>query len=132
MYKDDTLPLEVSEDYWIGFTRDNLGYRYLPKEIGNFSGGSFPTIEDAPYSVFDKLEKEDLVEIVFVVEEGIAKSRPVKIGISDENYYQVKEGLQEGEEIVTGPFKILSRTLKDGDFVKVENQKERSEKREKK
>jgi HlyD family secretion protein len=80
----------------------------------------------------NKKSREDLVEIVFVVEEGVVKSRPVKIGISDENYYQVKEGLQEGEEIVTGPFKILSRTLKDGDLVRVENKKEPSEKREKK
>ncbi len=66
-----------------------------------------------------KSKEKDLVEVVFVVEDGIAHMRPVKIGISDENYYEVLEGVQEGEEVVTGPFKVLSRTLKDGDRVKV-------------
>ena len=70
-----------------------------------------------------KMKKEnDLVEVVFVVEEGVAKMREVDIGISDENYYEVKSGLSEGEEVVTGPFRVLSRTLKDGDQVKIKNQ----------
>lgn len=71
-----------------------------------------------------KNEKK-LVEVVFVVEDGVAKMRPVKVGISDENYYEVLEGLKEGEEVITGPFKVVSRTLKDGDRVKVENKKSR-------
>ncbi len=65
-----------------------------------------------------KKEEDDLIEVVFVVEEGTAKIRPVKIGISDDNYYEVLEGLEQGEEVVTGPFRVVSRTLKDGDKVK--------------
>ncbi len=64
-------------------------------------------------------KEDDLVEVVFVVKDGVAHIRPVKLGISDDNYYEVLEGLQEGEEVVTGPFKVLSKTLKDGDRVKV-------------
>ncbi len=67
--------------------------------------------------------EEEMVEVVFVVENGIAHMRPVKVGLSDENYYEVLEGLHEGEEVVTGPFRILSRKLKDGDKVKVVNRK---------
>ena len=66
-------------------------------------------------------KEDDLVEVVFVVEEGIAHTRPVTLGISDDNYYEIKSGLQDGEEIVTGPFRVLSRTLKDGEKVKVNN-----------
>jgi len=73
-----------------------------------------------------KKKEDDLVEVVFVVEDGIAKMRPVKVGISDENYYEVLEGVKEGEEVITGPFKVLSRTLKDGDPVEVKNKKKRS------
>lgn len=77
-----------------------------------------------------KKEKE-LAEVVFVVEGDVAKMREVKIGISDENYYEVLQGVEDGEELITGPFKILSRTLKDGDHVKVKN-KEQGFKREEK
>lgn len=73
-----------------------------------------------------KKKEDDLVEVVFVVEDGIARMRPVKVGISDENYYEVLEGVKEGEEVITGPFKVLSRTLKDGDPVEVKNKKKRS------
>ncbi len=69
-----------------------------------------------------KNKKEDeMVEVVFVVEDGVAKMRPVEVGISDENYYEVKSGLSEGDEVITGPFNVLSRTLKGGDPVKVKN-----------
>lgn len=68
-------------------------------------------------------KEDDLVEVVFVVEEGIAHMRPVTLGISDDNYYEIKTGLQDGEEIVTGPFRVLSRTLKDGEKVTVNNKK---------
>ncbi len=70
--------------------------------------------------------EEEMVEVVFVVEDGIARMRPVKVGLSDENYYEVLEGLHEGEEVITGPFRILSRKLKDGDKVKVVNRKSKS------
>ncbi len=79
--------------------------------------------ENPDVSEKKKIKKEDdLVEVVFVVEEGVAKMREVNIGISDENYYEVKSGLSEGEEVVTGPFRVLSRTLKDEDKVKIKNQ----------
>ena len=64
-------------------------------------------------------QTDDLVEVVFVVKNGIVKMQPVKLGISDDSYYEVLSGLNEGDEVVTGPYKILSRTLKDGDRVKV-------------
>jgi len=80
-----------------------------------------------------KLKKEkkenEMAEVVFVVDNDVAKMREVKIGISDENYYEALQGVNEGDEVVTGPFKILSRTLKDGDLVKVEK-KEKSFTRE--
>lgn len=66
-------------------------------------------------------KENDLAEVVFVVKDGIAKMCPVEVGISDDNYYEVKSGVNEGDEVVTGPFKVLSRTLKDGDPVKIKN-----------
>lgn len=82
--------------------------------------------ENVSHKKRKKKKENDLVEVVFVVEEGVARMRPVKVGISDENYYEVLEGVKEGEEVITGPFKVLSRTLKDGDLVEVKNKKKRS------
>jgi len=53
------------------------------------------------------------VEVVFAVNSDHAKMIPVKIGISDENYYEVTEGLEEGQEIVSGNFRAI-RDLEDG------------------
>jgi HlyD family secretion protein len=39
---------------------------------------------------------------------------PVKSGISDDDYYEITEGLKEGQEVVSGGFKAISRDLEDG------------------
>ena len=54
------------------------------------------------------------VEVVFVVEGDHAKMVPVKIGISDDNYWEITEGLAEGQEVVSGSFKAITRELEDG------------------
>jgi len=53
-------------------------------------------------------------EVVFVVDGDKVKQAPVKIGISDDNYWEITEGLSEGQEIVTGNFKAVTRDLEDG------------------
>lgn len=60
-------------------------------------------------------------ELVFVVEEGKAKIVEIKTGISDFDNIEVLEGLSEGQEIVSGPYFIVSRQLNDGDAIKVSN-----------
>ena len=56
-------------------------------------------------------------EYVFVVRDGKAILTPVKSAIQDNLYIQITEGLTEGDEVVTGPFRAVSRTLNDGDPV---------------
>lgn len=58
-------------------------------------------------------------EIVFVHENGKAKSVKVKTGIQDDKYIQIVEGLEENTEVVTGPYRAISRTLKNGDKIEV-------------
>ncbi len=57
-------------------------------------------------------------EVVFVVENSIAKQTPVKTGISDDNHIEIISGLREGQKVVSGSYKALSKLLKDGDLVK--------------
>jgi len=63
---------------------------------------------------------DELEELVFVVQkDGKVKRVKVKTDIQDINYIEIKEGLAEGDEVVTGPFNAISKTLKDATVVKV-------------
>ncbi len=61
--------------------------------------------------------KGKLSETVFILEEDKARLVPIKTGISDGRAIEIIEGLEEGQEIITGPYKVL-RILQDGDEVK--------------
>ncbi len=62
---------------------------------------------------------EPLQEYVFVVENQTAKIKAVKTGIQDNSNIQILEGLSENDEVVTGPYRVVSKTLKNDDKVKV-------------
>jgi HlyD family secretion protein len=53
------------------------------------------------------------VEVVFVMNGERARMVPVKIGISDENYWEITDGLKEGEEVISGGYRAISRDLED-------------------
>jgi len=62
----------------------------------------------------------DLEEVVFILQkEGTVKKAVVKSGVQDINYIEILSGLKEGDEIITGPYTAISKTLKDGMKVKV-------------
>jgi HlyD family secretion protein len=62
---------------------------------------------------------DDFIECVFVHEEGKALLRKVKTGVQDNMYIHITEGLEKGEEVITGPYRAVSKRLKDGDEIKV-------------
>jgi HlyD family secretion protein len=64
----------------------------------------------------DKKAKEGpkQVDVVFVMDGDHVKMVPVKIGISDDNYWEVTEGLQDGQEVVSGGYHAISHDLEDG------------------
>ncbi|MEO8031206.1 MAG: efflux RND transporter periplasmic adaptor subunit [Gemmatimonadota bacterium] len=61
-------------------------------------------------------DKKD-AEGVFVVKDGVANFRPVKVGIAGDEYFEVVEGLKAGETIVSGSYQAI-RDLHDGTKVK--------------
>ncbi|AMS27792.1 hypothetical protein AEM51_12950 [Bacteroidetes bacterium UKL13-3] len=62
--------------------------------------------------------KED-VEVVFVCgTDNKLSIRQVKTGVQDDKVIEILSGLKEGDEVVTGPYSAVSRTLKHGDKVK--------------
>lgn len=68
----------------------------------------------------DKAKKKVEVaqEYVFLYDNGVAKMLKVKTGIQDNTYIQIIEGLKEGQEIITAPYRAVSKKLKAGDKVK--------------
>ena len=54
------------------------------------------------------------IEVVFLVENDRAKMAPVERGISDDSYTEIVKGLEEGQEVVSGGYKAISRDLEDG------------------
>ena len=60
-------------------------------------------------------------EVVFLVENGQAKIHKVKTGISDDNYIEIKEGLDGGEFVVSGSYRAISRELQHDSKVRVED-----------
>jgi HlyD family secretion protein len=59
-------------------------------------------------------EKEKEIQVVFVKEGEKAVMVPVKIGIGDDSYWEITEGLKEGHEVVSGPYRAIGRDLQDG------------------
>ena len=70
-------------------------------------------------------------EVVFVVENDQVKMVPVKYGISDDDYWEITEGLAEGQEVVSGGYKAISRELEDGKKIR-KGTPEKEESKEKK
>ncbi|MFO0760659.1 MAG: efflux RND transporter periplasmic adaptor subunit [Byssovorax sp.] len=88
-----------------------------PKAAPAGSGAPAPSASgnaDAPAGAKPKPGK-----VVFVVDkDGQAQMRPVKTGIASRTDVEVIEGVNEGDTIVDGPYRILARELSDGQKVK--------------
>ena len=67
-----------------------------------------------------KAKKNDELQGVFVVRNKKAEFVPVETGITGTTDIEVLRGLKEGDEIVTGSYKVL-RTMKPGASVKIDN-----------
>lgn len=68
-------------------------------------------------------KREDKI-VVFVNDNGKAKMVEVKTGISDYDNIEIISGLTTSSEVVTGPFLVVSKRLKDGDEIVLMKKKE--------
>lgn len=60
-------------------------------------------------------------QVVFVEENGVAKCKLVKTGISDDSRVEIINGLHDGETVITGPYRVFEK-LKDSKPVKEMNE----------
>ena len=74
--------------------------------------------------------EDELEVVVFVVDkEGLVKKLNVATAIQDINYIEITEGLKEGDNVISGPYDVVSKLLKEKDKVKVVEKKDLFEKK---
>ena len=69
-----------------------------------------------------KADKDGFVEIVFCIEGSKAVAKQVKTGIQSDDLIEIIEGVSEGEEVVTGSYRAISKDLENGAVVTINNE----------
>lgn len=108
-------------------TRKPEGVEEKKEDEDNGGNNRKPVVTDSK-KVVEK--KQDRI-VVFVNEKGVAKMVEVKTGISDYDNIEILSGIADSVEIVTGPFLVVSKRLKEGDKI-VQAKKETKKDEEKK
>lgn len=67
--------------------------------------------------------QDELERVVFLVNDGKVSLRKVETGIADNTFIEIKSGLVDGDEVVSGSYAAISRRLKDGSLIKIEEPK---------
>jgi HlyD family secretion protein len=73
--------------------------------------------------VEEDLELDETTRYAFVNRNGVAERVKVEVGLSDDTFQEITSGLKEGDEVITGPDRVL-RALEDGDRVEAVEEEE--------
>ncbi|MDR9373425.1 MAG: efflux RND transporter periplasmic adaptor subunit [Schleiferiaceae bacterium] len=73
-------------------------------------------------SLDEEEEKDQVYEVVFLREGNQAQLQVVTTGIQDQDFIEVKSGLEEDQTIISGPYSAVSRSLSDGKRIQVEEE----------
>lgn len=90
------------------------------KEAKERSGNDLEVVKERQDA---KRTLEKLQRVVFVRQGDVVKMRPVETGVADNSYIEIKSGVKTGDEVVSGSYAAISRTLKDGGKILVEAKK---------
>lgn len=84
-----------------------------------------PEAKDSSKNASNAPEDKEAKEVVFVIQkDGTVKKVEVKTGIQDLNNIEIKTGVKVGEQVVTGPYDVVSKKLKDKMKVQVVKKEE--------
>ncbi len=95
---------------------DTTGNDKMDNEEGEEEGEDDQEMEDK--------DDDELLEYVFLYEDGKAVIQEVKTGIQDNMHIEIVEGLDTGQEIIVGPYRAVSKKLNNGDAVKKVDKKD--------
>lgn len=91
--------------------------------------GAAAAVNERQQRAAERADREALQRVVFLREGDKARLVVVETGIADTTHLEVKSGLKSGDEVVSGPFSVITRTLKDGSLVKLEPPRPRDDKK---
>jgi len=74
----------------------------------------------------DASKEERKFECVFVNDNGKAKLKVIETGIQDDTNIEIVKGLTKDDKIITGPYNVVSKTLKPGDLIEEKNNNAKS------
>ena len=94
--------------------------------------GAKKSTNDVSASTAENSNNIDDLDVVVFVKDSANKVRLVKVatGIQDLNHIEITGGLRKDQEVITGPYDVVSKTLKNGTMVKVVDKKDLFEKKE--
>jgi len=108
-----------------GLTSDEF-QKKKAKDAENKSGA---TLDVAAERDAARRDREKLQRVTFIKDGDIVHMRKVETGIADNTHIQVKSGVKAGDEVVAGTYAAISRKLKDGMKVRIEEPKKDDEKK---
>ncbi|MEO7702272.1 MAG: efflux RND transporter periplasmic adaptor subunit [Opitutus sp.] len=85
--------------------------------------GAAAAINEKQQRESERTDREALQRVVFVRTGETVKMTVVETGIGDTTHVEIKSGLKEGDEVVSGPFSTITRTLRDGSKIRLEKPK---------
>jgi HlyD family secretion protein len=95
----------------------------------NKGEGAAVAVSDKQQKQGEKSDRESLQRVVFVFGEDKVRMLKVETGLQDTTHIEIKSGVKEGEEVVSGSYGVITRTLKDETAVKLEKPKKPDDKR---
>ncbi len=98
-------------------TRDEKGWQESQQQ-GSSDDNTLAVVVDKK-----KEEKKKPQEVVFIVDNGLARKKKVRTGISNDSYIEIMDGLKEGQEIIKGNYRAVSRDLDDSVRIRIDNKK---------
>src|SRR5690606_30132818 len=101
-------------------TLEELAMERDRKARENKGEGSAAAVNEQDQREQERIDRESQRRVVFVHTAGTVKMVPVETGVSDTSHMEIKSGLAVGDEVVSGPFSVITRTLKDGAAVRFE------------
>jgi HlyD family secretion protein len=72
----------------------------------------------------EKQAKTSLQRVVFIKAGNTAKLVPVETGIANNHYVEIRTGVKEGDEVISGSYTAISKELTDGGKVEIEKPKD--------
>jgi HlyD family secretion protein len=85
--------------------------------------GAAAAVNEKRQKEAERSDREALQRVVFFRTGDTVKMAPVETGIGDTTHIEIKAGVKAGDEVVSGPFSVITRSLKDGGKIRIEKPK---------